>query len=102
MLTISQKDRQAIATLCRKHGALRLDLFGSGATDRFDPKRSDLDFMVAFAAMPPATYAEAYFGLKEGLESLFQRPVDLISEDTVENPYLRASIEASRMTLHAA
>ena len=37
-----------IIALCREYGVARLELFGSGATDAFDPARSDVDFIVAY------------------------------------------------------
>jgi predicted nucleotidyltransferase len=88
-----------IAELCRRFGVRRLDLFGSAATGRFDPAKSDLDFLVAFEEMPPGKYAKAYFGLREGLETLFQRRADVLTEGSIENPYLRRSIEAERRPL---
>jgi len=39
---------------------------------------------------------ETYFGLKEALEALFGRPVDLVEPGAVRNPYLKAGIDGSR------
>jgi len=36
-----------------------------------------------------------YFGLKEELEALLGRKVDLVEPSAVRNPYLKASIDAS-------
>jgi uncharacterized protein len=96
---IVERNLPAIAELCRRFDVRRLDLFGSAATGRFDPARSDLDFLVEFEGMPPGRYAKSYFGLREGLEALFQRPVDLLTEGSIENPYLRRSIEAERRSV---
>lgn len=93
----------ALPALCRRFGVRRLDLFGSAATGRFDPARSDLDLFVAFdERLPPAAYAEAYFGLRAALEDLFGRPVDLLAEPALENPHLRRRIEAERQPLFPA
>jgi predicted nucleotidyltransferase len=89
-----------IPELCRRFGGRRLDLFGSAATGRFDPARSDLDFLVEFEAMPPGEYARACFRLHEGLERLFGRPVDLLTEPALVNPYLRRQIECEKRTLY--
>ncbi len=57
-----------LPALCRRFGVRRLDLFGSAASGRFDPGRSDLDFVVSFAdLLPPAAYADAWFGLRAEL-----------------------------------
>ncbi|MDR3535251.1 MAG: nucleotidyltransferase domain-containing protein [Acetobacteraceae bacterium] len=90
----------AIADLCRRFRVRRLDLFGSAATGRgFDPARSDLDLLVAFEPLPPVDYANAYFGLREALEALSGRPVDLVTEAALENPYLHRRIETERRPL---
>ena len=95
--------RDALPDACRRFHVRRLDLFGSAATGRdFDPARSDLDLLVTFEPMPPAEYADAYFGLRETLEALSGRPVDLVTEAALENPYLRRRVEAERRSLYRA
>ena len=90
----------ALAELCRRYGVRRLDLFGSAVTGRFDPERSDLDFLVEFGETRPGSYAQACFGLHQGLERLFGRPVDLLTEPGLKNPYLRRQIESEKRTLY--
>jgi predicted nucleotidyltransferase len=93
----------ALPALCRRFGVRRLALFGSAATGRFDPARSDLDLLVAFEEPPPLGYAAAYFGLHAALEELFGRPVDLVTErPALENPYFRRQVEAERRLLFPA
>lgn len=92
----------AISALARRYSARRLSLFGSTATGGFYAERSDVDFLVDLPELPPAEYAEAYFGLHAALEDLLGRPVDLVSEDTVRNPYLLKAINASRIPLYGA
>lgn len=94
-------DRDAIADLCRIHGVSRLRLFGSAATERFDTERSDVDFLVDFAAQTPDLF-DAYFGLKEDLERLLSRPVDLVMSNAVTNPYFAKSALASAEDVYAA
>jgi predicted nucleotidyltransferase len=69
---------------------------GSAADGSFDPERSDLDFLVDFGNLDGAAYADAYFGLREGLEAPFRRPVDLLTQPALENPHLRTRVEAQR------
>ena len=76
--------RDALAALCRRFGVARLEVFGSAARGAgFDPKRSDADFLVTFA---PAARSDltAFADLKDALEALLQRPVDLVERETVE------------------
>jgi predicted nucleotidyltransferase len=73
-----------------------LEVFGSATGSDFSPTTSDFDFLVRFQPHPPQGIADAYLGLAEGLESLLGRPVDLVTEDSVRNPFFRASLNASR------
>ena len=102
MLALVEQNLDAIRALCREYGVLRLELFGSAATGAFDPERSDLDFLVEFEPAPPGGYADAFFGLKESLEQLFGRPVDLVAAAAIRNPYFRESVEGAKVPLYAA
>ena len=85
----------------RHHARQCLDAFGSALRDDFDPAASDLDFLVEFDEVPPGAYAKAYFVLKEGLESLFGRPVDLVTSSSLANPFFRERITGERRTVYA-
>ncbi|HVZ43176.1 MAG TPA: nucleotidyltransferase domain-containing protein [Ramlibacter sp.] len=98
---IDQK-RDEVAALCRRTHARRLDVFGSVTRSDFDPQRSDIDFLVEFEDVPPREYADAYFGLKEGLEALFGRPVDLLTPSNLANPYFRRRVIAELKTVYAS
>ena len=89
-----------VPALCRRFGVARLDVFGSAVTGRFDPARSDLDFLVTFDPATEAGRRRDYFGLAEALRGLFGRPVDLITERTLENPFLRRRVTAERVPLY--
>lgn len=89
----------ALPALCRRFHVRRLDLFGLAVDGRFDPRRSDLDFLVAFEDLPDPVYAASYFGLRAALAELFGREVDLITEHSLENPYLRHRVEMQRWRL---
>jgi len=92
----------ALTALCRRFGVRRLDLFGSAATGRFDPARSDLDFLVEFDEQSVGGFAGPYFGLLGALETLFGRPIDLLTEPALVNPYLRRQMESEKRTLYPA
>jgi uncharacterized protein len=102
MNSLLDQARTEVADLCRRAGARRLDAFGSVTRADFDPLRSDLDFVVEFGDVAPAAYARAYFELKEGLEALFRRPVDLLTPSSLANPYLRSRFIAERHTVYAS
>ncbi len=101
MIVDISSHREELRELCRRFHVRRLDLFGSAAGEDFDPARSDLDFLVEFQPVPPGGYADAFFGLKESLEQLFGRPVDLVAAAAIRNPYFRESVEDARVLLYA-
>ncbi|MBC7993830.1 MAG: nucleotidyltransferase domain-containing protein [Rhizobacter sp.] len=101
MINILEQHRDEVAALCRRVGTRRLHAFGSAVRADFIPETSDLDFLVEFDEVSPADYAQAYFVLKEGLEALFGRPVDLVTESGLANPYFRDRIAAERQTMYA-
>jgi hypothetical protein len=94
--------RAQIGKICARYGVRRLELFGSAATGAFDPGRSDLDFLVEFDPARRIKPFERYFGLKEELETLFERPVDLVEEGASENRYFLESVNKTRRLLYAA
>lgn len=100
MVDLMEIPQQALAELCRRHGVRRLSLFGSAA--RGEPNARDIDLLVDIAAPTPAVYADAYLTLKEELEDLFGKPVDLVAEGSLKNPHLRRRVEAERAVLFEA
>ncbi len=97
--TVIEPKLSALDALCRRFGVHRLDVFGSAVDDRFDPARSDIDLLVEFEPMPPGGYAAAFFGLRDALEALFGRNVDLVTEPALKNPHLRRRIESQKRAL---
>lgn len=92
--------REDIATLCRVHGVERLEVFGSAADGRFDPARSDFDFILRMAPRADPSLARRYLSFIDALESLLGRRVDVLGDEPIENPYLRRTVEATRRILH--
>jgi predicted nucleotidyltransferase len=97
-----ESKRAQIAAICARFGVRRLELFGSAATGAFDAARSDLDFLVDFDVDRHPDRFEQYFGMKEALEALFGRPVDLVEEGASTNRYFLESLNRSRRLLYAA
>ena len=96
MHAIVADKHQALADICRRAGVKRLEVFGSAARDDFDPSRSDIDFVVELATDPQRNPLNDYVELKDALEALFARPVDLVSAGSVRNPFVLASINRDR------
>ncbi|MDD3858183.1 MAG: nucleotidyltransferase domain-containing protein [Methanoculleus sp.] len=90
-----------IARIAARYRVRRLGIFGSAASDRFDPAASDVDFVVEFEPMTPVEHARAYFGLAEDLARAFGREVDLVELSAVRNPIFRQVVEETAREVYA-
>ena len=103
MIGFIEDKREALRELCVKYKVRRLEIFGSAVTgEDFDSERSDLDFLVEFQQLRQGQHADAYFGLLEDMEKLFNRHVDLVMPRAIKNPYFLESVNKSRKVLYAA
>ncbi|MDQ3557979.1 MAG: nucleotidyltransferase domain-containing protein [Pseudomonadota bacterium] len=91
-----------IAELCQQYHVSRLDVFGSAARQHDFAEESDVDLLVEYEAGHHPPSLKDYLALRDALESLLSRKVDLIMASAVSNPYVRAGIERSRQNLHGA
>ena len=88
-----------IQKLCEQYKVRRLYAFGSVLTDRFK-QDSDVDLIVDFEPLEVRQYADYYFNFKFALEDTLQRPIDLLEEKSIRNPYLRQAIENKRQLIY--
>lgn len=95
-----QSKRAEIAALCREFGVRRLDVFGSAVTGAFDIERSDVDVLVEVE--PDRLTLANYFALRQGLQQILGREVDVLDIGALRNPYIRSEIMATRELLYAA
>jgi predicted nucleotidyltransferase len=101
MHPLIESAREQIAELCRVHGVRQLDVFGSALGSDFVAD-SDFDAVVEFDAVADQNGLAQYFGLKEQLEALLQRPVDLVELDAMPDTRLKRIIQRSKVPLYAA
>ncbi len=88
-----------ILELCRIYRVRSLYVFGSILTNRFSDI-SDVDMEVDFNDMPLEEYVDNYLNLKESLEALLGRDVDLLESKAIQNPVLRNNINNSRRLVY--
>ncbi len=88
-----------IQYLCENHGVDKLYLFGSILGSSFNDK-SDIDFLVRFKNIELLKYADNYFDLKFSLENLLNRPVDLLEEQSLKNPFFLDAINESKKLIY--
>jgi uncharacterized protein len=101
MSPLIEDNLEEIGRLCRLHGVRKLEVFGSILREDFDPERSDVDVLVEFAPQAANSFAN-FLQLKEALEGLFARRVDLVELRAIRNRRLRHYIEQSKSPVYAA
>jgi uncharacterized protein len=88
-----------IQKLCERHKVSSLYAFGSVLTPEFT-KESDVDLVVDFNTNDPLEYTDHYFNLKFDLEKIFNRPIDLLENKALKNPFLIASIDKTKVLIY--
>lgn len=99
MIPLISDNLKAIAALCEQFGMVKLELFGSATTDRFDPATSDLDFIVDLGGYEPGVNRR-YIHFAWALEELLGHDVDLLTDANIRNPYFREAVDEQRVTIY--
>ncbi len=102
LVTLVRDKEDAIVELCRKHGVVHLDVFGSALRDDFRPEASDVDLLVEFSDRDPYALADSCFDMLEELQALLGTKVDLVMAGAVKNRYIAAEIESTKQPLYEA
>ena len=91
---------EKIKALCRRYKVNTLAVFGSILTDRFS-EHSDVDLLVDFKEFDhqKEDYVTNYFNLKESLENLLGREVDLIEYGGIRNPLFKKSVDSKKVMI---
>jgi len=89
-----------LIVLCKQYGIKSLHLFGSGNTNKFNAE-SDIDFLVSFRDdLSIEEYTDNYFSLHDQLHTLFNRKIDLVTENSLSNPYFIEGIEPTKQLIY--
>jgi len=91
--------KAGIAALCQRHYVKQLYAFGSAVKGDFN-EGSDVDFIVDFAGVPEGSYVNNYFQLKEALQQLLKRPVDLVEGEGIQNPYFLEAVNKEKQLIY--
>ena len=96
---IVDKNIEDLKMLCTMYNVEKMYLFGSALNSNFN-KKSDIDLLVKFKSFDLSKYFDNYMDLKERLEKLFGREVDLVEEQTLRNPIFINSINKSKELIY--
>lgn len=93
--------KKVVKPLCERYEIERMYLFGSSVSNGL-AMANDIDFLISFKQLPVERYTDNYFELHEALERLFGKKVDLITENSLSNPFFIEQIETTRQLVYAA
>ena len=95
MNALIQNNIESIQLILLKHNVKRAFVFGSVCTDKFNSS-SDVDMIVAFKKRYFDNYADNYFSLESELSKLLHRNIDIVAEETIQNPYFIQSVNQTK------
>jgi len=98
-MDLVERNISKLIDLCKEHKVKELYIFGSILTSRFNDK-SDVDFLVQFENIDILDYADNYFDLKEKLEKLFGREIDLLENQAIKNPIFRKILDRDKKLVY--
>lgn len=90
---------ETINKLCSRHKVKRLYAFGSILTNKFN-ESSDIDLIVDFEPIDAVEYADNYYDFKFSLEDILHKPVDLLEDKAIKNPYFREAVNKQRQLIY--
>ena len=88
-----------IETICKELSLRRLDLIGSATRDDFADE-SAIDVLVTFEG--DENLFDRYFSLKERLEEVCKRKVDVIEERAIRDPFFKKAVNRDRVKVYGA
>ncbi len=88
-----------INQLCDTHDVRSLFAFGSVVSGKLN-SQSDIDLIVDIESKDPIDYSDNYFALKFELESILNRPIDLLESKAVKNPFLKKQIDSTKVLVY--
>lgn len=100
LMTLIKEQYDDFVELCRSHKVDKMYAFGSSITNQFDPRKSDIDLVVKIKITDAADRGEVLLSLWDKLEALFIRKVDLLTEESIKNPYLKANIDRTKKLIY--
>ena len=94
------KQKREFGDLCEKNRVKYLYAFGSSITDKFNNEKSDIDLIVEVDEDDPVKRGNYLISLWDGFELFFHRKVDLLTEASIKNPYLKNSIDSTKIMIY--
>lgn len=98
-MTLLSNHIDQITSACATNKVRTLFAFGSVTNNQFKAD-SDVDLVVDIAETDPFAYSDNYFNLKEQLEKILNRPIDLLEQKAIRNSFLKKEIDQTKILIY--
>ena len=92
---------EELRELCLRYDVNTMHAFGSVCTDQFNDN-SDIDILISFKNLSIEQYTDNYFELHYQLQDLLKRDIDLLTVNSLSNPYFIKGVEKTKQLIYAA
>lgn len=90
---------EQIQQICDTYHVKSLFAFGSAVSNNLKAE-SDIDLIVDIDSKDPLDYSDNYFALKFQLENILKRPIDLLEDKALKNPFLKNQIDNTKVLIY--
>jgi len=94
-----QEKLPELSNLCHQHQVKKLFVFGSAVNGSFS-KSSDVDLLIELDHQDPIVRGGILIDLWDRFEAVLNRKVDLLTPEVIQNPYLKSSIEETKVLIY--
>jgi len=95
------KYRDELTDLLNNNAVIdKMYIFGSAFTTKFNDIKSDIDVLVETSDISPEEKGENLISLWDSLEKIFNRKVDLLTNNSLHNPVLKREIELTKKLIY--
>ncbi len=100
MNSIISSNINEIRNFFRSHKITKVYVFGSVVSGGFN-ENSDLDFLVTFKpGLSPLEKGELWWNLHDTLRNFFKREIDILTENSLKNPYLIKELNETKELIY--
>jgi uncharacterized protein len=100
-MQIEKQKIDEIARFCESNKVKSLFAFGSVIRSDFN-ENSDIDLIVDFNENDPFKYTDLYVNLKNKLEEVLKRQVDLLEERAIRNQLFKQQLDKTKVLIYGS
>jgi predicted nucleotidyltransferase len=84
-----------------RYGVAKLEIFGSANTPRFDPERSDVDFLMHYPeGYQYGSFGKRLFDLEDEIAAILGRPAQLVMTRALRKESFLQNANRTRITIY--